>query len=194
MRLNRKKKIIIMIFTMIIVVNIYGYLNNRTNELVLAYEVNPQTGIKEVAVNCDYVDYEYNELEKKAEIIALIKVKDNLSEKNSFFTYDDIEGIYLVGYYGEREVEVLKYYKAGEKDVNELSIIEPAAIKNNIYYHNEDYSKMSMGKEYIVYLSTKNASGKYSIMAGNRGITEVNNVNEIKSYGDVTVLYNEEHN
>ncbi|KAB1440694.1 hypothetical protein [Candidatus Galacturonibacter soehngenii] len=194
MELNRNKKIILMILAMILGVNLYGYINNNTKEIALAYNVNPETGIKELIVSCDYAELEYNELEDKAEIIALIKVKDNLSEKNSYFTYDNIEGKYLVGYYGERDVEVLKYYKSENQEAKKLNIIEPAAIKDNIYYHNEDYSKMVMGNEYIVYLSTENASGKYSIMAGSTGITKVNKVNEIEDYEDVTSLYDEEHN
>lgn len=53
----------------------------------------------------------FSYLQFDAEVIARIRVEDDLTEENSIILYCDNYENSLIGFYSKREVSVLEYYK-----------------------------------------------------------------------------------
>jgi|GEM_PF-4580846 len=66
---------------------------------------------------------------------------------------------------------------------------------DNIYLHNEGYDALERGKEYIVFLSRNNSSGKLSVIAGETGVINLENVNttRIAKTANLQELYKNTH-
>lgn len=141
---------------------------------------------KDVTVFGSHAVYEYNDLVDEANVIALVKVNDDLSQKNSTIVY--LGNSPLIKYhYATREVEVLEYYKndlgLGEK----IKFNEPVAITpNNEYIHTEEYNALEKNKKYIVYLSNNNGLGALSLISRNNGKVDLENFSK-NEYRDVAV-------
>lgn len=150
--------------------------------LVIFIVVQIKKGItpKDIELYCSYEQYDYHELKEKADVIALIKVLDDLSLGNSTLIYnEDFETSVLAGFYSTRLVEVIEYYK-DTKDLGAfISIIEPTCIsKENCYIHAEGYEKLKKDNYYIVFLSDDNVSKQLSIISANNGRINISNIEE----------------
>lgn len=142
--------------------------------------------LKDVVVSGSHVVYEYSNIVEKAEVIALVKVKDDLTVDNSTIVYLENSPLFK-DHYATREVEVLEYYK---NDLDLGSIIEfnePAAItSNNEYIHMEDYNTFEKDQKYIVFLSKDNGLNELSIISSDNGVVDLQNFSNNK-YEDVAV-------
>lgn len=192
-----KKKILILGLLVCVV-----FQNIRTNntsleheDLVLASNYVDGEKYQELSFGCDYIDYDYLSLESDAEVIARIRVEDDLTAENSTILYSDTYKDILIGFYSNREVSVLEYYKSNIPNDDNLLIIEPTSIMDNIYLHNEGYDALERGKEYIVFLSRNNSSGKLSVIAGETGVINLENVNttRIAKTANLQELYKNTH-
>lgn len=137
---------------------------------------------KNIEVSSSFEKFDYEELKNSSAVIALVEVLDDLNKDNSVINYAK-KSPTIQGFYGKREVRVLKYYKDKGTSDDKLSIIEPAAItKNNEYLHCEDYEEMVKGNKYIVFLSDKTASRELSILSGNNGKINVSDFDNNEFY------------
>lgn len=129
---------------------------------------------------------EYKELENEANIIALVKVKDKLSKKNSTIIYQE-DSPFIKYHYATREVEVLEYYKNDLKLGKTIKFNEKVAITpNNEYIHDKDYDALQKGGKYIVYLSIDNGLGELSLMGSNNGKVDLDNFSD-NEYKEIAV-------
>ena len=126
---------------------------------------------KEVIVYADRQEYTYTELVSVSDVIALVRIEDELSAENSTVIYNEyLQAAVPVGFYGTREATVLKYYKNEVGTGNSVFIAEPACItQDNYYMHGDDYNSMIKGEEYVVFLSTDNSIGHLSIISAKNG-------------------------
>lgn len=137
---------------------------------------------KNIEVSSSFEKFDYEELKNSSAVIVLVEVLDDLNKDNSVINYAK-KSPTIQGFYGRREVRVLKYYKDKGTSDDKLSIIEPAAItKNNEYLHCEDYEEMAKGNKYIVFLSDKTASGELSVLSGNNGKINVSDFDNNEFY------------
>lgn len=137
---------------------------------------------KNIEVSSSFEKFDYEELKNSSAVIALVEVLDDLNKDNSVINYAK-KSPTIQGFYGRREVRVLKYYKDKGTSDDKLSIIEPAAItKNNECLHCEDYEEMVKGNKYIVFLSDKTASRELSILSGNNGKINVSDFDNNEFY------------
>lgn len=137
---------------------------------------------KNIEVSSSFEKFDYEELKNSSAVIALVEVLDDLNKDNSVINYAK-KSPTIQGFYGKREVRVLKYYKDKGTSDDKLSIIEPAAItKNNECLHCEDYEEMVKGNKYIVFLSDKTASRELSILSGNNGKINVSDFDNNEFY------------
>lgn len=137
---------------------------------------------KNIEVSSSFEKFDYEELKNSSEVIALVEVLDDLTKDNSVINYAK-KSPTIQGFYGRREVRVLKYYKDQCKLGDTLSIIEPSAItKNNEYLHCEEYEQMFKGNKYIVFLSDKTASRELSVLSGNNGKINVSDFDNNEFY------------
>lgn len=137
---------------------------------------------KNIEVSSSFEKFDYEELKNSSEVIALVEVLDDLNKDNSVINYAK-KSPTIQGFYGRREVSVLKYYKGQGNLGDTFSIIEPAAItKNNEYLHCEEYEQMIKGNKYIVFLSDKTASRELSVLSGNNGKINVSDFDNNEFY------------
>jgi hypothetical protein len=122
-----------------------------------------------IETSSNYKLYSFNELEERADIIALVKVKDKLSKENSHIDY--IENTpYIKEHYSTREVEVIEYYKNSTNSDKNIRVSEAVAItNNNVKISNEDYEELRKGKKYVLYLYKIQGKNIYSIISANNG-------------------------
>lgn len=137
---------------------------------------------KNIEIAASFQKFDYNELKNSSDVIALVEVKDDLTKNNSVINYAKNSPA-IQGFYGRREVKVLKYYKDKRNLGKKLSIIEPAAItKKNEYLHCDEYSQMVKGNKYIVFLSDETASGELSVLSGSNGKINVSDFDNNEFY------------
>lgn len=140
------------------------------------------SGYKNVEVSSSFEKFDYVKLKSSSEVIALVEVLDDLTKDNSIINYAK-KSPTIEGFYGRREVRVLKYYKDEGNLGDTLSIIEPAAItKKDEYLHCEGYEQMVKGNKYIVFLSDKTASRELSVLSGNNGKINVSDFDNNEFY------------
>ena len=147
--------------------------------------------VKDIELPSSYEEFDYTELKEHSQVIALIRVKDDLDYSNSTVTYNG-DSPDISGFYGTRSVEVIRYFKNDVGTGKMLSIIEPAIItRDNEYIRTEDYEKMEKNKYYVVFLSDDNASGQLSILSANNGKINVSDWKN-NEYEDIRNLMNRE--
>lgn len=147
--------------------------------------------LKDIELHSSYYQFDYEELKNDADVIALIKVKDNLSPSNSTISYNENTND-IRGFYGTRSVKVVKYFKNTLNVGKTLSIIEPAVITDkNEYVHTEGYQDMKKNNYYLVFLSTENASHELSIMSANNGKIDLSDLDK-NEYQNIAKKANEE--
>lgn len=171
-----KKKIFCIIFagviTFALVFGIFMIFPKESKELA------------DISYHADMYEYSYEELKEDSQIIALIEVMDELTEKNS---EELISQGYSIGSIGRRQVKVLTYFKNEKNYGDILTILEPASIINNQYIHPEDYEKLKKGKEYFVFLSDDTASEELSLMSACNGTFKMDNFNSNNRYFNLAV-------
>lgn len=138
----------------------------------------PLKGNNEIAVAGSIEEFDYKELKEKSSVIALVEVIDDLTSENSVINLLD-DSMSISGFYGKRDVKVIKYYKDDRGYGESLKIIEPAIVtEDNEYIHLEEYEKMERGNKYIVFLSDETESGNLSIISGNNGKINISNIDD----------------
>lgn len=137
--------------------------------------------VKDVAVQLDYMWYEYSPLKQASEIIIKAEIQDNLSDKNSMVEKDSDDPDSISDFSAAREIKVLDVYSGKEKiktgDV--IKVIEDAAIDKELYYHSENYESLKKGTKYILFLNKDNAAGEYSIISANNGKVCISDLKEL---------------
>ncbi|AIQ54059.1 hypothetical protein [Paenibacillus sp. FSL R7-0331] len=140
----------------------------------------------DVVVYGSHAEYDYDDIVNRADVVALIKVNDELTKDNSTIVY--LENSPLIKYhYASREAEVLEYYKndLGLKD--NIKFNEPVAITpNNEYIHSEEYIAFEKDQKYIVFLSKDNGLNELSIIASNNGKVDLQDFSN-NEYQDVAI-------
>lgn len=142
--------------------------------------------IKDIAVQSDYVQYEYESLKQASDLIVKAEVVDELSEKNSTVEKDSDDPDSISGFHAVREIKILDVFAGKEKPKagEVIKIIEDAAMDNGYYYHGENYETLQKGEEYILFLNKDNTFEEYSIISADNGkvctsnLTEMNNLDE----------------
>ncbi|OLR55741.1 hypothetical protein BHK98_06490 [Hornefia porci] len=127
--------------------------------------------VKDVTVQSDYTQYEYEALKRVSEIIVKAEIQDDLSEKNSIIERDSDDPESVSGFSAVREIKILDVYAGKEKIKagDTIKIIEDAAMDGGYYYHGENYESLKKGAEYILFLNKDNAAGEYSIISADNG-------------------------
>lgn len=135
-----------------------------------------ESELRDIELFSSYEEFSYNELKDESSVIALIKVKDNLDVENSTIMYNDGTPD-IMGFFGTRSVEVMKFFKNNGGDDKYIKIIEPAIItEHNEYMRTEGYEKMEKGNYYVVFLSDDNETNQLSIISANNGKIDVSNI------------------
>lgn len=144
--------------------------------------------VKEIPVQSDYIQYDYDALKATSEIIIKVLAQDDLSEKNSIIVQDENDPDAVSDYYAERKVKVLDVYEENEhgsvKQGDTMTVVEDAAMTKNYYYHGEDYKALESGSEYILFLNRDNAEGQYSIISANNGKVCTSKFTEMEELDD----------
>lgn len=135
-----------------------------------------QTGLEEVSVATDYQQFAYEELKKKAVVIATIEIVDELSEQNSHVNYDEYatDGNYTIDFNAMRKAKIIDiYYGKGFSVGDTMEVLEPAAISEGKYLHSEGYEKLEKGGIYLVFLSNRTASGEYGLISASNSVVDL---------------------
>ena len=118
-----------------------------------------------VEVTFDAVDYTYLELKEEADIIAHVKILDELTNKNSFFKFTEEGAIY--DFYSEQNAEVIKLYKNNTEESFEKGILikDSIAISDGADLYASQYNKpLEKGSEYILFLKKATSGIGYCVM------------------------------
>lgn len=145
--------------------------------------------LEDISIACDMAEYNFQELEKEADIVAKIEVLDDLTPENSEVAYIDLEDErFITSAISRRKLKVIEYYKnnSGE-DKTQLSVIDGAAIVENCLYHNEGYYPLEKGGIYIVFLSNDTASGEYSLISDLNSLVDVESPFDDESFAEIKV-------
>lgn len=147
--------------------------------------------LKDIPVAADRVVYDYEGLRAEAKVIAKVVVDDEASEEKSHIMGEMSN---ILGYYGERTVTVLEYYKDETAlYLPSLTIIEPAALAEGYYFHHDGYETLKKGGEYILYLSDGTASGMLGIISADNGAFDLENLQANERFFDIAVKTIAEH-
>lgn len=183
-----KKKMIAPIAVLLTTLGIYVYSKSDDETNVVPSD------LIDIEVQGSFAVFSYEELQDIADIVALVEVNDNLSVNNSTVLYADEESNDMSGFYGEREVRVIEYFKNDIGSGEILTLIEPAVItEKNEYIHSEDYEKLEKGQQYLVFLSNDTPSKQLSIISASNGKVDVLNP-EDNVFEDIALEANEELN
>lgn len=139
---------------------------------------------KDIAVQSEYIRYDFQDLKDASQVIVKVKVLDELSEKNSFVEQDAEDSETVSAFYAKRKMEVEEVYDKNNvvKPGEQIEVIEDAAMSKECYYHGEDYEALQKGEEYVLFLNKENANGDYSIISANNGkvcVSELNDLNKL---------------
>lgn len=122
-----------------------------------------------ITTYADFVDYDYNSIKDHAEIIAHVKIADELTNQNSNCSYD---GVNIVSFSSVRNADILEVYKnsTGKDLGSTIQITETAAVSNDgkLYVTNGD-TPLKKGNEYIVFLNSTTSSDGYCVMSAATG-------------------------
>ncbi len=145
----------ILIF-LILLISLTGCSIKNQTDIAKTEEVDESVDLdelEEVENICDLQEFDYLDLKAKADIVARVRVLDNLSRNNSECQYTNIGGErYMIGCFSRRKLQILEIYKNNNKDLgNTLTILEMAGISKNTYYHDEGYEALKKGEEYIFF-------------------------------------------
>ncbi len=140
----------------------------------------------EIPVSGSFEVFQYNEFVDEADVVALVEIKDELSENNSTVVYQ--ENTPLIQYhYATREAEVLEYYKNDLGLDSNIKFNEPAAItEKNEFLRVDEYTPFQKNQKYIVYLSKNNALNELSVISGQHGLVNIDDFSA-NSYIDIAV-------
>jgi hypothetical protein len=122
-----------------------------------------------VSIHSNYIAYdEVDALEEAAELVVFASPLKKFEDREHVNTYFG-DG-QLQDYYTLTEIKIDKVVKAPADFVNSdtLTVVEPIGLikdknKGNIKLALEDYSELSQGKEYVIFLK-KNTYGQYGII------------------------------
>lgn len=146
---------------------------------------NNEQYVEDVPMLGSFAEFNYEELENYAKIIAKVQITNTLNEDESY-TINDPETGSMGGFYGKRTCKVLEYYKdTTGKYEEEFSFIEAAAIIDGRYFHIEGYEALKEGNEYIVFLSDETASKDMSIISCNNGVVRLAPEEKSMNYSDI---------
>lgn len=175
------KRIILFFALQFLVITLWGC---GTDEVIMDL-----SKLEEVSLETDMQYFDYNNLEKEADIIAKVIILDNLTSENSMANYMDVgKESYLVSALSKRSVRVLEYYKNNSgTDAEELEVLEGAAVVGNQYIHDEGYEPLKQGKVYIIYLSNETASGEYGLISGSNSVVDIEAPIDDMQYADISV-------
>ena len=144
-----------------------------------------ESGIEMFLIQGDAAQLDYFEINELSPIIVKAKVLDNYSEEAAHIIE---ENSLMMGFYGERKIKILECYKnETELNLDELTIIEPAALSNSKLFCMEGYTPLVQGDEYILYLSNETGSGDWSVVGFGNGNVNLNNIMESENYLDVAI-------
>lgn len=122
-----------------------------------------------ITIYADFVDYDYNSIKDNAEIIAHVKITDELTNQNSNCSYD---GVNIVSFSSVRNAYILEVYKnsTGKDLGSTIQITETAAVSNDgkLYVTNGD-TPLKKGNEYIVFLNSTTSGDGYCVMSAATG-------------------------
>ena len=131
----------------------------------------------EITIEVDFTEFEYDLLKNATLVLARVEVLDDLSEENSVTETGEKATAYSM-----RKIRILDVYKDNSskkyKKGDEIAVMESTAIIDGKYVHAKGYDKLAKGKKYILFMSDKSESGKYSIISGNNGKIDLENISE----------------
>lgn len=125
----------------------------------------------------DCVAFEYEALKDRADVIALVKVSDSLSQADAYITYDE-SGEYIFDYYQSREVEVIAYYKNSMDNEKTLKVIEPCAVHQNQLLTIEGYAPLCKGQTYLLFLDYREKEKMYSLISAGTSVVPMEALQE----------------
>jgi len=168
-------RVLLLILMLIVIVPLALCSNNSDNSKESAQLVTKAQIAKEISICGSSQYYNYQELKDEADIVALVQCEDEISFDNSTLYYD--KGL-VVGFSSKRNVRILDVYK-GKDNIETLDILEPAAVtEDNELIYLEDYETLKKGSRYIVFLSNDTYSGEYSLISGNNGKIDIDNISD----------------
>ena len=124
----------------------------------------PSSEPETMTIDYEFHHFTYDKLKEEADVIARVKVEDELTEESSFEIVSH-KSEKLAGVFAERKCSVIEYYKdeTGE-NLKELTIIEPAGVIDGVINHMGSYMCLDKGVESILFLNIDRTTGnKYII-------------------------------
>lgn len=129
-------------------------------------------------------DCNFDQLQNYAKVIVKAKVLDDISEKNAII--DSMRNFEIVDFATRRKIEIIETYKCQEKMDKITYILEPAALYGKQLLCFEGYVPMKQGNEYILYLGNNTKTGDYSVLCGNSGRVNEENLEELSDISNNT--------
>lgn len=141
--------------------------------------------VETIMIHGDSAEFDYAGINEFAPVIVKARIIDEYTQEKANLIGDYTS---LMGFYGERNIEILEYYKndAG-LEVEQLKIIEPAVLYENKLICMEGYVPLVKDNEYILYLSNETGSGDWSVIGFGNGNINIGNITENEKYFDVAV-------
>lgn len=135
----------------------------------------------------DFIAYDYDAIKANAEIIAHIKVTDELTNQNSNCSFD---GANIVSFSSVRNADILEVYKnsTGKDLGSSIKITETTAVSDDgkLYITSND-TPLKKGNEYIVFLNSTTSGDGYCIMSAATG--KINVTDDINSNKNLEITY-----
>lgn len=137
----------------------------------------PSSEPETMTIDYEFHHFTYDELKEEADVIARVKVEDELTEESSFEIVSH-KSKELAGVFAERRCSVIEYYKDETgNNLKELTIIEPAGVIDGVINHMGSYMCLDKGVEYILFLSIDQTTGSRCVMSGNNGVVRLEDSN-----------------
>lgn len=128
-----------------------------------------------------FIVYSLEDLQEEALVIARVKVLDSISSENSHMMHSNVGGMTGIGgFYSERRVEVIEYYK-NELDPNakELVIRDAVALEEDGTLHTINENRpIEKDADYIVFLTYAYEDVGLGIMSADNGVFALENPGE----------------
>lgn len=138
-----------------------------------------------INVSGSQAEYNFEKLQEQAKAIVKVKVLDDASEANAVIEKDAEVGI--LDFATKRKIRIIDTYKSQLKMSGEMFVLEPSAVYQEQLLCFEGYTPLEKGKEYILYLGNNTKSGDYSVLCGNSGHINEENLENSDSVSEDTI-------
>ncbi len=150
---------------------------------------NTSSGVRVTPTYGEFLSYRYSTLKEDADIIAHVKITDELTQENSKTFGSKYGGIY--DYISYRQADVIKMYKnnTGTDFGDSMQVYESAAITSdgNMLIDSGD-TPLQKDDEYIVFLKATSDNRGYCIMSGPTGKINLTNPQQNKN-GEIEIKF-----